>query len=189
MTEDMSPEEIKRIRGKYGLSQKAFARLLGIGEASIVRYENGQTPTKANTNLIRAADNPAFLLDCLHRDGDVLTEEQRDKTERIVYAMVTLDEEGEIMNINQIYEITLQQEVLNEQAAQYLGELSRKILAAEDSGDAALVAIYEDAMSEIARAKSRITDSEHSSKVKVAELRGLIQGSYNLAKLLSEKAA
>lgn len=37
---DMS-QQIKEIRKHYGLSQQAFARLLGIGEASITRYEKG----------------------------------------------------------------------------------------------------------------------------------------------------
>ena len=54
---DMS-QQIKEIRKHYGLSQQAFARLLGIGEASITRYEKGIVPTKANANLIRAAMIP-----------------------------------------------------------------------------------------------------------------------------------
>lgn len=57
---DMS-QQIKEIRKHYGLSQQAFARLLGIGEASITRYEKGIAPTKANANLIRAAMIPAFM--------------------------------------------------------------------------------------------------------------------------------
>ena len=60
MSKDLTAQDIKRIRRKYGLTQQGFARLLGLGEASVVRYENGQTPSKANANLIRAADNPAF---------------------------------------------------------------------------------------------------------------------------------
>ena len=59
MSKDLTAQDIKRIRRKYGLTQQGFARLLGLGEASVVRYENGQTPSKANANLIRAADNPA----------------------------------------------------------------------------------------------------------------------------------
>ena len=87
MGHTIAPDDIKRIRGKYGLSQQSFARLLGLGEASIVRYENGQPPSKANANLIRAADDPAFMRDCLERDGDLLSQEQRGKTEQIIYAM------------------------------------------------------------------------------------------------------
>ena len=66
---DMS-QQIKEIRKHYGLSQQAFARLLGIGEASITRYEKGIAPTKANANLIRAAMIPAFMAGCLERDDD-----------------------------------------------------------------------------------------------------------------------
>lgn len=65
---DMS-QQIKEIRKHYGLSQQAFARLLGIGEASITRYEKGIAPTKANANLIRATMIPAFMAGCLERDG------------------------------------------------------------------------------------------------------------------------
>lgn len=65
---DMS-QQIKEIRKHYGLSQQAFARLLGIGEASITRYEKGIAPTKANANLIRAAMIPEFMAGCLERDG------------------------------------------------------------------------------------------------------------------------
>ena len=45
MGQEITPDDIKRIRGKYSLSQQSFARLLGLGEASIVRYENGQPPS------------------------------------------------------------------------------------------------------------------------------------------------
>ena len=78
---DMS-QQIKEIRKHYGLSQQAFARLLGIGEASITRYEKGIAPTKANANLIRAAENPRFMADCLKRDGAALPDKQRAKAEQ-----------------------------------------------------------------------------------------------------------
>ena len=41
MSKDLTAQDIKRIRRKYGLTQQGFARLLGLGEASVVRYENG----------------------------------------------------------------------------------------------------------------------------------------------------
>ena len=113
---DMS-QQIKEIRKHYGLSQQAFARLLGIGEASITRYEKGIVPTKANANLIRAAMIPEFMAGCLERDGDVLTPKQRASVEKIVCAEVAFDEEGDIMDMTEIYELTLQQEVLNEKSA------------------------------------------------------------------------
>lgn len=35
------PDEIKKIREKYGLSQRSFAKLLNWGDKTICRYENG----------------------------------------------------------------------------------------------------------------------------------------------------
>lgn len=49
----LQPEEIKSIREKYKLSQTAFAKLLGFGEKTITRYENGSIQDVAHDNLIR----------------------------------------------------------------------------------------------------------------------------------------
>ena len=60
---------------------------------------------------------PEFMAGCLKRDGDVLTPQAaRASVEKIIYAEVTFDEEGDIMTMTEIYEITLQQEVLNEKS-------------------------------------------------------------------------
>lgn len=59
---------------------------------------------------------PEFMAGCLERDGDVLTPKQRASVEKIVCAEVAFDEEGDIMDMTEIYELTLQQEVLNESA-------------------------------------------------------------------------
>ncbi|MEF9974380.1 MAG: type II toxin-antitoxin system MqsA family antitoxin [Clostridia bacterium] len=48
----LMPEEIRAIREKYGLSQMAFARVLGLGDKTIARYENGSIQDEAQNNLI-----------------------------------------------------------------------------------------------------------------------------------------
>lgn len=53
----LSPNEIKCIRQKYGLSQGLFARVLGLGEKTITRYENGYLPDSAQSNLIFLMNN------------------------------------------------------------------------------------------------------------------------------------
>ena len=63
MAHELTPQDIKDIRAKYGLSQRSFARLLGLGEASLARYEKDQKPSRANANLIRAARLPRFVMD------------------------------------------------------------------------------------------------------------------------------
>lgn len=189
MSHDLTPQDIKRIREKYGLTQQGFARLLGLGDASVVRYENGQTPSKANANLIRAAENPEFVADCLKRDGDLLSASQREKTEKIVYALVSFDEKGDVMDINEMYEITLQQEVLNEKAAQLLGEVSRLHASAQEKGDVISAAVYEDAFMQLALAKRRIIDEGHLNKVRLSEISGQIECIELLTKSREAKAA
>jgi putative zinc finger/helix-turn-helix YgiT family protein len=48
----LQPEEIKDIRDKYGLSQRAFARFLGWGEITIQRYESGALQDNAHNLLL-----------------------------------------------------------------------------------------------------------------------------------------
>ena len=55
----LTPGEIRAVREKYGLSQTAFARVLGLGDKTITRYENGSIPDAAQSNLISLAEYPA----------------------------------------------------------------------------------------------------------------------------------
>lgn len=57
----LQPEEIKATREKYGLSQANFAKLLGMGEKTITRYENGSVQDEAHDNLIRAAKDENYV--------------------------------------------------------------------------------------------------------------------------------
>ncbi len=51
----LSPVEIREIREKYGFSQVLFAKILGIGEATLQRYERGALPrVSLNGVLLRA---------------------------------------------------------------------------------------------------------------------------------------
>ena len=53
----LTPEEIKRVRLRHKLSQKRISEILGVGEKSYTRWENGLSmQTKAMDNLIRIFD-------------------------------------------------------------------------------------------------------------------------------------
>jgi putative zinc finger/helix-turn-helix YgiT family protein len=54
----LSPEQIRSIREKYGLSQRALSRLLGWGEITIHRYENGAVQDNAHNNLLHLIEDP-----------------------------------------------------------------------------------------------------------------------------------
>ena len=73
----LSPEEIRNIRESYGLSQRAFAKLLGIGEASIVRYETGALPEKSLSNMIMLLRDPKNMEKLLEKNEDVLSQREK----------------------------------------------------------------------------------------------------------------
>ncbi|MEE0705211.1 MAG: helix-turn-helix domain-containing protein [Adlercreutzia sp.] len=189
MIDPLTPEAIKDIRHHYGLSQQAFARILGIGEASIARYENGAKPTKANANLIRAAAIPQFMADCLEREGEALSPKQRESVERIVYAEVTFDEGGNTMDINEIYELTLQQEVLNEKAAELLGDIMRGLMEAEATHDEGLKLVYEDMFAQISLLKPEITTNEALDHTALSRMEGELRCMRSLVNRTMKRAA
>jgi len=73
------PEDIKRIREKYGVSQDLFSRILGIGKATIERYENGSLPTKSISNLIKTAEDPKEFLKFLEENKSKIAIEEYEK--------------------------------------------------------------------------------------------------------------
>ena len=110
-----------------------------------------------------------------------------DRAEQIIYAEVTFNEKGDVMDINELYSLTLQQEILNEKAAEMLGDLSRMRREAEDRGDAASAMVYEDVERQLALAKWSILDSH--SETEVAEVGGQIDGLMRFALTRKAKAA
>lgn len=57
----LSSAYIKRIRENYGLTQTLFSKLLGFGEKTIARYENGAIQDIAHNNLILLASKTENL--------------------------------------------------------------------------------------------------------------------------------
>lgn len=56
------PDEIIRIREKYGLSAVKMSEILGFGVNSYRQYEAGEMPSIANAKMIQMVDDPKFLL-------------------------------------------------------------------------------------------------------------------------------
>src|SRR5262249_52158615 len=62
----LQPEEIRFIREQYGVGQRAFSRILGWGEVTLHRYENGALQDEAHNNellLVRDPRNFQVLLE------------------------------------------------------------------------------------------------------------------------------
>lgn len=69
----ITPDEIVHMRTCYGLSQRNLATLIGVGEASINRYENGSLPDSAHSQLLQFAQNSLNMLELLNKNGHKLT--------------------------------------------------------------------------------------------------------------------
>lgn len=57
------PEEIIRIREKYGLSAAKMSEILGFGVNSYRQYEAGEMPSVANAKLIQMVDVPKVFIE------------------------------------------------------------------------------------------------------------------------------
>lgn len=58
----LTPNGVRGIRERHGLSRAAFARITGIGEASLSRWENGiKVQTPANDRYLRLLAQPGIL--------------------------------------------------------------------------------------------------------------------------------
>jgi putative zinc finger/helix-turn-helix YgiT family protein len=80
----LKPAEIQEIRSRWGLSQAAFAALLGMSQATINRYEQGSLQQEKEDELIRACANRNHMVDLLRRRGGVLSERQRRAAEAAI---------------------------------------------------------------------------------------------------------
>lgn len=72
-----SPEDIRAIRARYGLSQRSLARLLNWGAITVHRYERGGLPDAAHSAILRSLANPEVVLRLLDDPACKLSSEER----------------------------------------------------------------------------------------------------------------
>lgn len=66
----LTSKKIKKVRKSLGFTQEDFSTLLGVGEKSFARYENGTvTQSKAMDNLIKIVDHYPFVLGVISTDS------------------------------------------------------------------------------------------------------------------------
>lgn len=87
----LQPEEIKTIRNKYKLTQTVFAKILGLGEKTIARYEGGSLQDVAQNNIIKLMENTNNF-ECLFKDCKTLTKNERSKVELILESLKPTEE-------------------------------------------------------------------------------------------------
>jgi putative zinc finger/helix-turn-helix YgiT family protein len=101
------PEDIKRIRTKYSAIQVVFAKAIGIGEATIQRYEMGSLPSKSNSDLIKSVENPSSFLETLDKNKDNLSLSDYNKISQNIKKCIE-EEKGDLIEEKNTELVTLE---------------------------------------------------------------------------------
>lgn len=92
------PDDIIRIREKYGLSAAKMSEILGFGINSYRQYEAGEMPSVANAKLIQMVDDPNKFIDMMELCG---TLDEKVKGKYIQKAQLLAEEKKKnIFNLN-----------------------------------------------------------------------------------------
>ena len=92
------PDEVIRIREKYGLSAVKMSEILGFGVNSYRQYEAGEMPSIANAKLIQMVDDPKFFMDMVALCGSI---DEKAKAKYIQKAQLLVEERiRNISNLN-----------------------------------------------------------------------------------------
>jgi putative zinc finger/helix-turn-helix YgiT family protein len=83
----IGPKELVALRATYDISQKAFARILDIGDLTINSYEQGVLPSGAHNSLLKLAAVPENFKRLYDTNKAALTDRQRTKVERALAAL------------------------------------------------------------------------------------------------------
>jgi putative zinc finger/helix-turn-helix YgiT family protein len=75
----VQPEQLKKCRKELRLTQNELSEILGIGIASLNRYENGALQSEAHDQVIRLSMQSANLLQILEKKPELLSEHNRNR--------------------------------------------------------------------------------------------------------------
>ena len=95
----LTSTEIKEIRKKYGLTQKEYAFIIGVGEITIHRFEKGAIQTEAVDSIMRLSNNPNNMYFLLLKNKNNITDSLYKSTLNKVQELMTL-KRHELIDIN-----------------------------------------------------------------------------------------
>lgn len=75
----VQPEQIKKFREKYDITQKEVSNLLGMGAITLSRYENGALQDEAHDRLLKLVFEPSNLFELIQEKPLVFNEKKRKK--------------------------------------------------------------------------------------------------------------
>jgi len=95
----IQPEEIRAFRKRYGLSQSELSRLLGWGETTLSRYENGALQDETHDTALRLAMEPSTLLRLIGKKPDSLNPKREENLIELLK-----EEESQIFSYSWFFE-------------------------------------------------------------------------------------
>ena len=75
----LQPEEIRKLRNQRGLTQKEFSDLLGIGIATLNRYENGGLQSEAHDRNMRLSIEPRNFINLISNSQGILSDSKKQR--------------------------------------------------------------------------------------------------------------
>ena len=75
----LQPNEIREFRIKHGLTQREFSHLLGVGIATLNRYENGALQSEAHDRGIKLAMDPKNFINLISNSQRILGDSKKQK--------------------------------------------------------------------------------------------------------------
>ena len=97
--EMLQPSQIREHRKRYGLTQKELSQLLGWGDVTLSRYENGALHSEAHEKILRLAMEPHNLMTLIEGSPGALAESKR---ERLLEDLRAADDE--IFSFERLFE-------------------------------------------------------------------------------------
>jgi len=85
------PHEIREIREKYNLSQRAFSRVLNWGETTINRYENGVLQDPAHDEVLAFIKNPKNMQYLLEKNKTKIPSKDYNKVKKVLKELQEMD--------------------------------------------------------------------------------------------------
>ena len=105
------PEEIKKLREKYGLTQNELRKLLGWGAVTLSRYENGALQDDTHQNDLWALENPQFVLELIDKRPGALPKD------KIKYIRTLYRYDYDLMNCDYKEDIQMNESIYRKCAA------------------------------------------------------------------------
>lgn len=98
--------EIKTLRKSFGLNQRDFARLIGLGEISVARYESGFIPSKANSLRIRQLNHLDQLKTIYKDTKSDLSDKAIKNIDNYIKTFVSIENGNRIYDKNRFFALT-----------------------------------------------------------------------------------